>query len=191
VHRRRAGRGGAVRDRELTADRYVLRAASEKDAAACPAIELAASARFAEVGLSVAVGTSLDDVIPLEIARRLAREGSLFVAADGDEIVAFLAAWPLDGMAYIAEVDVLPRHAGHGLGARLIALAEEWARAQGLRGLTLSTFRDVPWNAPYYARLGFAEWPEARERPGHAAVWGRQRNAGLDMAARCFMRRKI
>jgi hypothetical protein len=29
------------------------------------------------------------------------------------------------------------------------------AAAKGLRALTLTTFAEVPWNAPYYARCGF------------------------------------
>jgi hypothetical protein len=30
-----------------------------------------------------------------------------------------------------------------------------WAQRHGLAALTLTTFTDVPWNMPYYERLGF------------------------------------
>jgi hypothetical protein len=34
------------------------------------------------------------------------------------------------------------------------------ARAQGFDELSLCTYRDVPWNGPYYRSLGFAEVTE-------------------------------
>jgi hypothetical protein len=37
----------------------------------------------------------------------------------------------------------------------LMQAAESFARARNLRSLTLTTFTDVPWNAPWYSRLGF------------------------------------
>ena len=43
------------------------------------------------------------------------------------------------------------------------AEAARWVRGaaeQGARGVTLRTFADVPWNAPFYARLGFTPVPE-------------------------------
>ena len=55
----------------------------------------------------------------------------------------------------IAQLDVLPAHQRRGLGRALIAAAEEEARRRGLPCLWLRTFRDIAWNAPFYARLGF------------------------------------
>jgi hypothetical protein len=37
----------------------------------------------------------------------------------------------------------------------LVLVAIEHARQQALRAVTLTTFRDLPWNAPFYQRLGF------------------------------------
>jgi hypothetical protein len=57
--------------------------------------------------------------------------------------------------------------------------------------MTLTTFTDVPWNGPYYARLGFQvvaenEWTasQRRIREHEAAV-------GLDAWPRAVMRRPI
>ena len=44
-------------------------------------------------------------------------------------------------------------------------------------GLTLSTFRDVPWNAPFYAALGFA--PIASPEPALARLLAREIELGL------------
>lgn len=68
------------------------------------------------------------------------------------------------------ELDVHPDHAGNRLGARLLDAAGRWAARHGARWLALTTFAEVPWNAPYYARLGFgiftpgADWPALAAR---------------------------
>lgn len=56
---------------------------------------------------------------------------------------------------HIVELSVAQAAQGQGYGRRLISAASAWARTQGFAGLTLTTFTDVPWNAPFYARLGF------------------------------------
>ena len=69
-----------------------------------------------------------------------------------DRPVAYLTASTVDGCAHIDQVSVHPAHAGKRLGA---ALVDHVAATSGAPALTLTTFRDVPWNAPYYERLGF------------------------------------
>ena len=53
-----------------------------------------------------------------------------------------------------------------------------WARASGLAAVTLTTFRDVPWNAPFYRRVGFEVVDDPT--PGLAAVRAAERAEGLD-----------
>jgi hypothetical protein len=57
-----------------------------------------------------------------------------------------------------------------------------------LPAVTLSTFRSIPWNAPYYANLGFVEVPPDDPLPRIAHVAGLEAAHGLSMADRCFMR---
>lgn len=65
----------------------------------------------------------------------------------------------IDGQRlHIDEVDVLREHQGKGVGRQLLKTAAAYARAQGLTALSLTTFRSVPWNAPFYASFGFQEW---------------------------------
>lgn len=62
-----------------------------------------------------------------------------------------------------------------------------YAHASHCRALTLTTFCDVPWNAPFYARLGFQRltWQEAGERL-RAILGHEQRSASPPTAAaRC------
>jgi GNAT superfamily N-acetyltransferase len=81
------------------------------------------------------------------------------VAGD-DEPVAFLAATRAGPRLHIDEFDVARAHQGRGLGRRMLAHVIEWTRAAGFESLSLTTFRSVPWNGPFYASCGFAEWPE-------------------------------
>jgi GNAT superfamily N-acetyltransferase len=96
----------------------------------------------------------------------------------------------VDGTAYLAALAVLPSDMRTGVGSRLLERACEWARGQGYPAMTLTTFRDVPWNAPFYAKRGFAE--VLAPTPGLAAVRERERSLGLDEAGpRLVMRREL
>ncbi|MGH6997976.1 MAG: GNAT family N-acetyltransferase, partial [Phenylobacterium sp.] len=101
----------------------------------------------------------LADDEPTDAATLAARiaEGGLLVAADADTPIAFVMFRPVEGCGYVEQIDVLPSHARRGVGAALLDAAAALARARGWPALTLSTFKDVPFNAPYYARLGFTE----------------------------------
>lgn len=84
-----------------------------------------------------------------------------------------------------------PDFAGRRIGARLLDAATELARSRGLAGLLLTTFRRLPWNAPYYARLGFITLTEAAIGPDLRLELLRQQAAGLDMPNRVAMRRPL
>jgi GNAT superfamily N-acetyltransferase len=164
---------------------YSIRLALASDLLSMPAIEFGAGQRYAAAMPEIAAMTR-EDLFPQDLARQLAAEGSLWIAAHDEVPVGFAAAEATDGYAFLYELDVLPDHAGHKLGWSLVNAVESWARAKGLKGVTLGTFRDVPWNRPYYERMGFVEWPRARLTPGHEASWKAQERK-LDMTKRLFM----
>ncbi|WP_119423015.1 GNAT family N-acetyltransferase [Desertibaculum subflavum] len=166
-----------------------LRDARPDECSLIQAIELAAASRYAAIGMTtVAAG----DPIPLGIlAARVASRGLIVAVMTDDEPIGFTVFRPLDGAAYIEEVDVLPAHAGRRLGAALLEEAGRRAAALGLAALTLSTFRHVPWNGPYYLRLGFVEMAEGELTPGLRAVRADNIARGLDETQRMFMRRPL
>ena len=75
--------------------------------------------------------------------------------------------------------------------SRLIDRIALWSAQRGAQQLTLTTYRDVPWNAPYYARLGFVECPLSSLGSAHHGVWEGQRGMGLNMDRRLVMTRAI
>jgi GNAT superfamily N-acetyltransferase len=104
---------------------------------------------------------------------------------------AYLIADIVDSCAHIAQVSVHPDCAHRRIGGRLIEAAAAWALAHDLDALTLTTFRDVPWNAPYYWRLGFRPVPEHRLGPGLREICDDEARAGLDAWPRVVMRREL
>ena len=164
-----------------------IRAARADELERLRAIEVEAGARFAEVGLPEVAG---DEPPPASHLERFRRRGRLWVVTDGDDRpVGYAMARVLDRAGHLEQVSVLPEHQRKGLGRRLIDHVDDWAAGHDLGALTLSTFRDVPWNGPYYERLGFTAVPEDELGPGLRAARRRERRLGLDVSRRHIMRR--
>ncbi len=137
-----------------------IRPAARAELARLQEIERAAGVPFRDVGMADVA----DDAPPaLETLERYRRAGRCWVAADArtDVPAAYLIAEPVDGALHVEQVSVHPDAARRGVGRALLARAADRAREEGLTALTLTTFTEVPWNAPYYARLGFRTLSEA------------------------------
>lgn len=152
-------------------------------------IEVASGRQFGDIGLQ----TIADDPPPGAATLAGYRDaGRAWVATDGhDRPVAFLIADLVDGDAHIAQVSVHPGHARRGIGAALIEHLAAWARERGLPALTLTTYTDVPWNGPYYARLGFRPIPDADLTPELRAIRAEEIGRGLDRWPRTAMIRDL
>jgi GNAT superfamily N-acetyltransferase len=170
---------------------YDVRAARARDLDFLPGIEREAAAAFAgyraETGLSLA---AFGDVTAIEELERATKAGRLFVAEHRDRPVGFALVEVVSRYAHLEEVDVHPAHARRGLGRALIERACTWAASHNLRGLTLITFRHVPWNAPYYERLGFSPVDPAALSPEHAMIARDEAARGFDPSRRVMMVRR-
>lgn len=112
-------------------------------------IQLAAGAAFATIGMAEIAN---NDPTPVDDLLRLREAGLLWVDIDEqDRPIAFLAARRIDAGLHIDQVSVHPSKAGLRIGLGLI---NQVGALFGLP-LTLTTFAQVPWNAPYYERCGF------------------------------------
>jgi hypothetical protein len=61
--------------------------------------------------------------------------------------------------------------------------------SHGYASVTLTTFRDVPWNLPFYARLGFAVVPPGQLSDALRTVVDEETRHGLDPRRRVVMKR--
>ncbi|HEV7205848.1 MAG TPA: GNAT family N-acetyltransferase [Jatrophihabitans sp.] len=106
--------------------------------------------------------------------------------------VGYLQLEERDGLAYIHEVAVIPKSMKQGLGSQLLEHACDWAREHGYDAITLTTYADVPWNAPFYARRGFVEMESTALGPELEATRAREVEVGLDaVGRRIAMRRDL
>jgi GNAT superfamily N-acetyltransferase len=116
--------------------------------------------------------------------------GQAWVAVtDRDHPVGYLLAATVDDCAHVVQVSVARAHAAQGLGAALIDHLATIAGQAGQPALTLTTFRDVPWNAPYYRRLGFEVLAPAAQGPELAKLVAHEAASIPGHAARVAMRR--
>jgi GNAT superfamily N-acetyltransferase len=165
-----------------------IRLAVDADLPTLQRIEVRAGAAFRTLGM---LAIADDEPPSLEELAEYQQAGRAWVADCGDGVVGFLLAHPLADSAHIEQVSVDPVYAHRRIGQQLITAAEGWAGERGLPGLTLTSYEWVPWNAPYYARLGFAVVDHEAQPPDLRAIRRAERERGLDTWPRVAMRRPL
>lgn len=131
---------------------YQIVPARSQDIERIPAIELAA-VKLLEPYAPESVQTEVSRYEDLVTAQA---EGRLWVALDVDHPVGFAHVIILEsGLAHLEELDVHPTHGRRGLGSQLVKRVFEWVKRNGYPALTLTTFREPPFNMPFYKNLGF------------------------------------
>ena len=95
----------------------------------------------------------------------------------------------VDGNVHLEQLAVHPDRMRRGIGGRLVRAVLDHALAVGAPAVTLTTYRDVPWNAPWYARHGFAVLEEQGWGPELRALVEHERALGIEVAPRVVMRR--
>lgn len=167
----------------------MLRPATPADLPLLREVERAAGEAFRDLGMADVADDEPLGTTELEVFQE---DGRAWVAADaGDRPVAYLLLAVVDGAAHVEQVSVHPVHARLGLGRSLIDLAEGWAAARGMTQLTLTTYAEVPWNAPYYARLGFVELDGAALGPGLSRLRDDEAARGLARWPRVVLARPV
>jgi GNAT superfamily N-acetyltransferase len=151
-------------------------------------IDWIACEQFRDVGLPRAAD---DEPMAVEVLAGYADDGRSWVAVVDGEPVGFLLVDVVDGCTQIEQVSVVPDHQGRGLARALLDRAAEWARAVGAPALTLTTFRDVPWNRPLYEHLGFVVLREDEIGPELADLRAAEAAHGLEPELRVCMRRDV
>lgn len=154
-----------------------LRAAVDQDLPVLRSIELEAATLFPASVLPPQLATPL----PLEVLQACLAASELWVAGeDGFGLVGFIAARTCGRSLHLVEMDVLPGRGRQGTGTRLLQHLFEVARQRGHLHVTLTTFAHIAWNAPFYARHGYAEVTGFDAWPHLAAALQSERKNGLE-----------
>ncbi|MER5648381.1 GNAT family N-acetyltransferase [Streptosporangium sp. NPDC002524] len=158
-----------------------VRRARPEELAGLVAVELAADGVFAQVGITFPPGTTM-----IEEADDPSR-----VLVAGDPPVGFALFGLVDGEVHLDQLAVHPDHGRRGVGGSLLEAVCEHAASAGFAAVTLTTYRDVSWNAPWYARRGFSVLDPAEWGPEMAALVRHERELGIEVAPRVVMRRVL
>ena len=166
----------------------VVRAGVEADVQGLLQVEKSAATLLLEHGghdLLAMHALAADDL------RRGIEAGLLRVAEVQGSAVGFALAGELDAHAHLFEMDVDPRYGRRGTGSALLESVCAAAASRGYRCMTLVTLREVPWNAPFYARRGFVALAEGRWGSGLSALIERERMMGIPPNSRVVMQRLL
>lgn len=121
-----------------------IKAATPNDLRGLPALEAAADRL-----LQTALGCQ-----PLPAAESPTPVGLVLYLVAGTPPAGFARIDEVDGQAHLEQLSVHPDFAGRGIGRSLVQAALDAARCRGYESMTLCTFADVPFNAPFYASCG-------------------------------------
>lgn len=120
------------------------------------------------------------------------RRGQLWVAITTDNNpVGFALAEEHGRYLHLEELDVHPDHQGRGNGTALLEAVQNYAMAAGYQGITLTTFANIPWNAPWYERMGFRILKPAELSPELEEILRDEARRGLDPNFRVAMLKSL
>ncbi|MGI8448584.1 MAG: GNAT family N-acetyltransferase [Streptosporangiaceae bacterium] len=164
-----------------------IRAACAAELPALRDIERAAGEAFRDIAMPEIAD---DEPFSLDELTAYQQAGRAWVAiGQNGRLVAYLVAGLVDGNLHVDQVSVHPDSARRGVGRAMLEHAAGRAATGGLPALTLTTFTEVPWNAPYYEHCGFRRLAEAEITPGLREIRRREAEHGLGRWPRACMRR--
>ena len=134
----------------MASDEMTIRLATREDVAQIARLVNTAYAKYLDRMEKVPAPMLAD------YAALIASDG-VYVLVSGAEVTGLLVLKAQDLALFIEDVAVDPAVQGRGLGRRLMAFAEQYAREHGLRELRLYTNEVMVENLGFYQRLGFEE----------------------------------
>ncbi len=152
---------------------------------ALPLIEASAGLAFLNSSQAAAAKSP---ATPAGFYPHLIAQGLVWVAADLEGPFGFASTEAFEDGLHIWELAVRLDAQRQGAGRALLGAVSDDATRRGLPAVTLTTFTDVAWNAPFYRRMGYVEIPLTELSPRLAAVRVREGELGLDLKNRCAMR---
>lgn len=163
-----------------------IRLARPEDAVALPPIELASGTAFRAYPDIAWVADEEPDPADIHAARIVA--DTVWLAKLDGAIAGFVSAERIDAFLHVWSLQVAPDFQKRGIGRRLMDTAIGHARDAGLDAVTLTTFRDIPFNEVFYASIGFERIDDLSSQPFLSRTIEAEVAQGLPREKRCAMR---
>jgi predicted N-acetyltransferase YhbS len=168
---------------------YTIRSARIEELHLLADIERSAAILFHDTPYSFLVTA---EPLSLDFVKQQFQLGLVWVAVDrNDVVVGYAIARDLDNTLYLQQIDVEPHHGRRGIGSRLVKAVCSRAKLHGYHLVSLSTFRDIPWNAPFYAKLGFRPVNEYELTPSFQQLRLKEAEVGLTISKRVIMHYQV
>ena len=151
-----------------------------------PEIEHSAGEKFRDLPELAWIADGED--MPAKTHLKYVRKGTSWGAEAGDLIVGFVCAEAAARDLHIWEMAVRQEWQGKGIGRQLTKTAVEYARSNKFKFVTLTTFREVAWNGPFYRSLGFEIIDREKLDSRLEKILRAEIQHGLPGALRCAMR---
>lgn len=120
-----------------------------------------------------------DDVMPLAELAKAQDHGLLLVAVWAGAIAGFAVSQVSGDLLHLAEMAVHPDYGRRGIGTRLLTAVIQQAVDRDLSGITLTTFQDLPWNAPFYEKRGFRTLSNSELNPRLRDILNQEESLGM------------
>lgn len=183
----------------------VIRFAQAADVAVLPGIEQAAAKAFLPYLSWLSIEPELlEGLVPLKFLREAQVEDRLWVATveeltesiveqpiAKERVVGFVVTKFLVESCFVVELDVHPDYWRRGVGSALMKACCDGAKMQGFEQMRLTTFQKIPWNIPFYQKLGFSIFPFERLSQEMQAIVQHEARYGFAKDKRVAMGRSL
>jgi ribosomal protein S18 acetylase RimI-like enzyme len=164
---------------------FTIRQPRSSDIPVLAQVERSAAEIFRTVNLDFLVENPTVDPYLLVA---MANANHLWIAVDKfDQPIGFVGGEYLDGNFHIVEISVAKNFQGMGVGKALMKVLVEQTRREGYKAMTLTTYRNLPWNAPWYSKMGFFEVNAQEMGKTFEDILEIEAKHGLDINNRCVM----
>jgi len=163
-----------------------LRNTSLTDVNALQDLERAAAQRFLAIPELVTVAHSEVTASQTHV-ESIAQNLAWLIEDEQGTILGFCYAQLLSDSLYLAEISSHPSAQGKGVGRLLVDHVRKAADEHQRKGVTLTTFLDVPWNAAWYRKQGFITLEASTLSPELREIMQLQQDAGFMLLPRCVM----
>lgn len=166
-------------------DEYIIRLAKQSELLLLNDVESAAAQIFHNTKYALEID---QQPLSLELLEQQQLQNLVWIAVNkSDRPVGFAVVLIIDSLVHLHELSVAPQYARQGIGTKLAQKVINWAKQANFPGITLSTFSDIPWNAPFYIKLGFREMSKAEIGTELDNIRRKEVEVGLPIEERILM----